>query len=82
MTTGKGAVRDSRTDAPAEILPYISPRELADRWRCSLSSAYRIAEEEGFTKVRLGKAKTGKNSMVRYLRKEVEAFEKSRQFPS
>ena len=66
----------------SEMGPYLSPRDLADRWRCSLSSVYRVAEEESFTRLRLGNAKKGKNSMIRYLRREVEAYEESRRFSS
>ena len=54
---------------------YISPRELAQRWRCSRSSVDRIARRAGFGRLCLGE---GHNGMVRYLRKEVEAYEQSR----
>jgi len=56
--------------------PYISPRELAERWQCSRSSVDRIARRARLKRVCLGK---GENGMVRYLRKEVVAFEKTRQ---
>ena len=56
--------------------PYISPRELAQRWQCSRSSVNRIARKAGFTKMFLGE---GSNGMVRYMRKEVLAFEEKRQ---
>ncbi len=55
--------------------PYIAPKELAARWRCSRSTVDRITRREGFTRVCLG---TGNNGMVRYLRKEVIAYEESR----
>ena len=58
------------------VSPYIAPKELAARWRCSRSTVDRIARREGFTRVCLG---TGNNGMVRYLRKEVIAYEQSRQ---
>ena len=58
-----------------DISPYISPVELAQRWRCSRSSADRITRRAGFTRLFLGE---GKNGMVRYLTKEVIAYEASR----
>ncbi len=58
------------------VSPYIAPKELAARWRCSRSTVDRIARRECFTRVCLG---TGNNGMVRYLRKEVIAYEQSRQ---
>jgi len=59
--------------------PYISPRELAERWRCGRSSVDRIARRAGLTRLCLG---VGRNGMVRYVRKEVEAYEASRQVKS
>ena len=56
--------------------PYISPRELAQRWQCSRSSVDRIARKAGFTKTFLGE---GPNGLVRYMRKEVLAYEEERQ---
>lgn len=55
--------------------PYLSPSELAERWRCSRSSVDRIAVRAGLKRVCLGQ---GRNGMVRYMRKEVEAYEQSR----
>jgi hypothetical protein len=55
--------------------PYCSRRELAERWRCARSSVDRIARRAKLTRVCLG---TGRNGIVRYLRKEVEKFEESR----
>lgn len=55
--------------------PYISGRELAERWRCARSSVKRIAERAGLSRFYLGE---GRNGIVRYLRKEVEEFELSR----
>lgn len=55
--------------------PFISPKELATRWRCSRSSVDRIARQAGFTKLCLGR---GKNGTVRYVRKEVIAYEVAR----
>jgi hypothetical protein len=54
---------------------YVSPRELAARWRCSRSSVDRIARRAEISRVYLGE---GKNGIVRYVRKEVEAYEESR----
>ena len=54
---------------------FISPRELSIRWRCGRSSVDRVAKRNGFTRTYLG---VGDNGMVRYLRKEVEAYEASR----
>ena len=82
MAIKKPAAYSLQTNTSDEMGPYLSPRDLAERWRCSLSSVYRIAEEEGLTRVRLGNARKGKNSMIRYLRSEVEAYEESRQFSS
>lgn len=55
--------------------PFISPKELAARWCCGRSSVDRIARRAGITRVYLGE---GKNGMVRYVRKEVEAYEVNR----
>jgi hypothetical protein len=62
--------------SPAEQNPYIAPGELKCRWRCSRSSVDRIARRAKLTRVCLGE---GKNGMIRYLRKEVEAYEARRQ---
>jgi len=55
--------------------PYLSPRELSKRWRCSRSSVDRIARRAGLTRLLLGK---GANGMVRYLRREIVALEKAK----
>ena len=55
--------------------PYLSPSELAERWRCARSSVDRIAGRAGLKRLYLGE---GKNGIVRYVRKEVEAYEASR----
>ena len=65
-----------RTANPKHETPFISPSELAERWQCSRSSVDRIARRARLKRVCLGK---GENGMVRYLRKEVVAFEKTRQ---
>lgn len=55
--------------------PYLSPKELAARWRCSRSSVDRIARRAGLTRLYLGE---GPNGMVRFVREEVEAYEHQR----
>jgi hypothetical protein len=59
-----------------EISPYMSPKELQERWRCSRTSVDRIARRAGLSRLCLGE---GRNGIVRYNRKEVEAFEAKRQ---
>ena len=54
---------------------YLSPKELAERWRCSRSQVSRIARRNGLTRLYLGQ---GRNGMVRYLRSEVAAYEAAR----
>jgi hypothetical protein len=65
------------TQQTSEFAPtmYVSPKYLAIRWQCSRSSVDRIARSAGFTRCCFGK---GRNGMVRYLRKEVEAYEAGR----
>ena len=55
--------------------PYIAPKELAQHWQCSRLSVDRIARRAGLTRLCLGE---GRNGIVRYLRKEVQAYEQSR----
>ncbi|MBA7606228.1 hypothetical protein ES703_13376 [subsurface metagenome] len=55
--------------------PYISPNELAIRWQCSRSSVDRIARRASLTRLCIGE---GKNGSIRYLKKEVIAYEKER----
>jgi len=55
--------------------PYISPNELATRWRCARSSVDRIVLRAGLKRLYLGE---GKNGIIRFIRKEVEAYEASR----
>lgn len=59
----------------SDLSLYFSPRDLAERWRCSRTSAQRIADRVGFSKVLLGE---GKHGIVRYVRSEVEEYEASR----
>ena len=56
--------------------PYLSPKDLAARWRCSRSSVDRIARRAGLKRLCLG---MGRNGIVRYVRKEVEMFEAARE---
>jgi len=65
----------SRSDLPAQPSPYISPKELAARWRCGRSSVDRIARRAGLTRLCLGE---GKNGIVRYILEEVTAYEQQR----
>lgn len=55
--------------------PFLSPNELAERWRCARSSVDRITRRAGLRRVYLG---GGTRGMVRYLREEVERYENSR----
>ena len=66
---------DSSTGAAPDSSAYLSPKDLADRWRCSRPTVARIAERAGLRRFCLGE---GRNGIVRYLRKEVEAYEASR----
>jgi len=50
--------------------------ELTESRRCGRSSVDRIAHRAGLHRLCLG---TGRNGMVRYIRKEVEAYEVARQ---
>lgn len=55
--------------------PYVSPKELSLRWRCSRSTVDRVARRAGLSRVCLGE---GRNGMVRYVLVEVIAYEESR----
>ncbi len=68
-------MRRNRKHSQQEPSPYIAPMELVDRWRCARSSIDRIASRAGMKRLYLGE---GRNGIVRYLRKEVEAYEASR----
>ncbi len=74
MRNKKEAESESQTISHTDS-PYISPKELAERWRCARSSVDRIASRAKLKKMFLGE---GKNGIVRYLRKEVEEYERSR----
>ena len=60
----------------SEQSKYISPNELTIRWQCSRSSVDRIARRAQLTQLCLGE---GRNGSIRYIRKEVEAYEEERQ---
>jgi predicted DNA-binding transcriptional regulator AlpA len=64
-----------RTSNSKHEIPYISPKELAERWQCSRSSVDRIARRAGLRRLCIGE---GKNGSVRYLRKEVTTYEEER----
>jgi len=66
----------SRSDEKRRESPYITPKELAMRWQCSRSSVDRIARRARLTRLCLG---DGRNGMVRYIKKEVQAYEHARQ---
>lgn len=53
----------------------LSPAELAKRWKVSRSTAQRIVQREGLTRIYLG---TGRNGTIRYPLNEIRAFEQSR----
>lgn len=67
--TDRSKMNDS---AERSFSPYISPRELARRWRCGRSTVDRIAERERLTRLCLGQ---GRNGVIRYRLAEVEALE-------
>lgn len=76
------ASRTCRTQRQAELSPepvFISMKELASRWQCSRSSVDRIARRAGLTRTCLGE---GRNGIVRFVRKEVYDYERSRQVKS
>jgi hypothetical protein len=79
QTSSQSAGNDPQSDGPRtayDNIKFISARALAQRWNCSRTQVYRIAEREKLSKYCFG---NGKNSMVRFLREEVQEFEKSRQ---
>jgi len=67
--------RKAKAAQKEQALVYLSPQDLAARWRCSRSTVDRIAEREGLTRLCLGE---GRNGIIRYLRIEVEDLEESR----
>ncbi len=76
MNHKKEALSISRKATPAvNMTPYLSSKDLAERWRCSRPTIGRIADREGFTRLSLG---NGVNGVLLYLREEIEAYEDSR----
>ena len=67
--------RAAKAEQIEHTLVYLSPRDLALRWRCSRSTVDRIATREGLTRLCLGE---GQNGIIRYLLEEVEQLEESR----
>ena len=55
---------------------YLSINQIMERWQISRNSVVRIARNEGFTAFYPGNKQ---RSSVRFLRKEVLAYEESRQ---
>ncbi|GEM_PF-1313629 len=55
--------------------PYMSPKEIQNRWRCSRGTVDNIARRNGFSRFCFGE---GRNGLVRYLREEVMLFEMTR----
>ena len=72
--SGKGKPGMSAGGA-REARRFLSPRELAERWGCSATTAQRTAKRAGIGRYYLGE---GRNGMVRYLLSEVEAYEAAR----
>lgn len=54
---------------------YITAKELSDRWQCARSSVDRVARRAGVKRLYLGE---GRNGMVRFLRKDIENYERER----
>lgn len=76
MNHKKETVNTGKKSTPlADTSLYLSPKDLAERWRCSRPTVARIAERVGLKRFHLG---DGRNGVIRYLRREVEAFEESR----
>jgi len=73
-TTGR-EVMTMKSHSEQSQSPYISPKELTQRWQCARSSVDRITRLAGMKRLYLGH---GKNGIVRFLRKEVEAYELDR----
>lgn len=73
--TSKGRAGERQPSKASAPSPYLAPKELAERWRCSRSSVARITERAGLSRLYLGE---GRNGMVRYRREEVEAYEIAR----
>lgn len=76
-TNGSAKCDRPSQDESGSDLRYLSPRDLAYRWRCSRSTVDRIARREGLTRLLLGE---GRHGIVRFLREEIETLEASRMF--
>ena len=75
-SAGTPRSRQARANvAAADGTRFLSPRQLAERWSCTTTTAQRIARNAGMAKYCLGE---GRNGMVRYLLSEVEAYEAER----
>lgn len=61
--------------APVHAAVLLSPRDVALRWACSRTTAQRILDRAGVSRVNLG---SGRNGLVRYPLDEVVAYERSR----
>lgn len=79
MTTKKKCAcsgsKQKKCNCSGSSSPYLSGKELSERWQCARSSVDRIARRNGLKRLYLGE---GKNGIVRFMRKEVEAYESSR----
>ena len=70
----------ARPEAPVSAESrFLSPRQLAERWDCSPTTAQRVAKNAGIAKYCLG---DGRNGMVRYPLSEVEDYEERRRVTS
>lgn len=67
--------KSSNNTVNRDSSPYFSPRDLAERWRCSRTTVQRIVTQARIGKVILG---NGKHGSVRYVRADVEAYERAR----
>jgi len=65
--------RKSKRSSVNKPSPYVSPGELAGRWRCSRSTVDRIAQRGGLHRLLLGE---GRNGMVRFILEEAEELER------
>ena len=59
---GYAAKQTTDMEQKKSVPVYLSPRDLAARWRCSRSTVARIAKREGLTRLCLGEGR----SVVRF----------------
>lgn len=75
-----GMVAESAGERKAKMVDaiseYMTAKEIAERWHCARSSVDRALQRAGLRRFYFG---TGRNGMVRYLRREVMDFELKRQ---